>query len=284
MGSPGSPRDRRRRRLGQHFLVSRPAIDSIVGAIQPRPGERFLEVGPGRGAITFPLHSAGVRLLAVELDPALAAELRRRATGRDGLVVVEANILRIDLGAMLREHLPPGTSVRGVGNLPYSTASPILLGLLREGFRFTDLTLMVQREVADRILSPPGRREFGILTLLCAALASSDRLLDLPPSVFSPPPEVHSTLVRFHPRTSPFASEAEAARFERTVKAAFSGRRKILRNSLAGGLRLETETVDSWLREMEVDPRSRPEEIPLERYLLLARRLPGDPRGPGGVV
>jgi 16S rRNA (adenine1518-N6/adenine1519-N6)-dimethyltransferase len=285
MGSPRSAGDRRRRRWGQHFLVSRRAVEAVVQAIRPRPGDRFLEIGPGRGAITIPLLAAGTSLLAVEIDRKLAADLPGRAPNRERLVVVSADILRVDLDALVREHLSPPIPPRVVGNLPYAAASPILLRLLREGSRFADLTFMVQREVADRILSPPGGRGYGILTLLCAARAHSERLLDLPPSAFSPSPEVHSTLIRLRPLPAALiSSEAEAIRFERTVKAAFSGRRKIVRNSLAGGLRLEPEEVDPHLREAGVDPRSRPEEIPLQRYLLLARSLPANPGSGGGVV
>lgn len=242
-------------------------------AIAPRAGERFLEIGPGRGALTLPLLAAGVRLAAVEIDPALARRLRDLAGGNDRLTIVEGDILETDLAAILDRSLPPGRGVRIVGNLPYSVASPAILRLLNRADRFADLTLMVQREVADRILSPPGRRDYGVLTLLCAFHARAVRLLDLPPSSFSPPPEVHSTLLRFLPLRPPLAGAPDFTAFEKVVKAAFSERRKTLRNSLARALGREVSEIETRLLEADLAPRDRPERIDPEGFLRLARIL-----------
>ena len=189
-----------RQRLGQHFLVQGGAVRQVVDAIAPLRGERFLEVGPGRGAITWPLLEAGARVLAVEIDPALVRRLRQIPEASAEFTVVRGDILKVDLPDLLERELPPGRGIRAVGNLPYSVASPAILRFLSLPERFTDLTLMVQKEVADRILSPPGTRDYGVLTLLCAARASTARLLDLSPGCFQPPPEVRSTLLRFTPR------------------------------------------------------------------------------------
>jgi 16S rRNA (adenine1518-N6/adenine1519-N6)-dimethyltransferase len=140
--------------------------------------------------------------------------------------------------------------------------------------RFTDLTLMVQMEVADRILSTPGRREYGVLTLLCGSRASSVRLLDLSPGCFDPPPEVRSTLLRFTPRPPLFSSEKEYAAFAAVLKAAFSSRRKRIRNSLASGAALPASEAEAWIASAGLDPTARPEEIPLEGFLELSRRIP----------
>jgi len=275
----GYPGDRRRR-LGQHFLAAGGPVERVVGAIAPRRGERFLEVGPGRGAITWPLLAAGVRLLAVEIDPALVRRLRQIPDASADFTVVQGDILKVDLPELLDRELPPGRGIRAVGNLPYSVASPAILRLLSLSERFADLTLMVQKEVADRILSPPGTRDYGVLTLLCGARALSARLLDLPPGCFDPPPEVHSTLVRFTPRPPLFPSREGYATFAAVVKAAFSSRRKRIRNSLSAGAALSTPQTEAWLRSAGLDPAARPEEIPLEGYLELARHLPEGPRGP----
>lgn len=132
---------------------------------------------------------------------------------------------------------------------------------------------MVQKEVADRILAAPGSRLFGVMTLLCAVRATSRRLLDLPPSCFSPPPEVHSTLLHFVPRAELPASETEMAAFRSVVKAAFASRRKMLRNTLAASLPLEAETIEGVLRAAGLRGEDRPERIPLEGYVELSRRL-----------
>jgi 16S rRNA (adenine1518-N6/adenine1519-N6)-dimethyltransferase len=270
----------RRQRLGQHFLAAGGAVTQVVEAIAPRRGERFFEVGPGRGAITWPLLEAGVRLLAVEIDPALVRRLRQIPEASAEFTVVRGDILTVDLPDLLDRELPPGRGIRAVGNLPYSVATPAILRLLSLPERFTDLTLMVQMEVADRILSPPGTRDYGVLTLLCAGRAVPERLLDLPPGCFQPPPEVHSTLLRFTPRPPLFPSGEGFATFAAVVKAAFSSRRKRIRNSLSGGAGLPVAQAEAWLKSAGVDPTARPEEIPLEGYLELARHVPERPRGP----
>jgi 16S rRNA (adenine1518-N6/adenine1519-N6)-dimethyltransferase len=264
----------RRRRLGQHFLASQAAVARVVGAVAPRPGDRFLEVGPGRGAITWPILEAGARLLAVEIDPRLVRRLRQIAGRESRLTVVQGDILRVDLASLLDRELPPGTGIRAAGNLPYSVASPAILRLLSLADRFEDLTFMVQQEVADRILSPPGGRAYGVLTLLCAFRASSSRLLDLSPGCFDPPPEVRSTLLRFHPRPTAPGAEEEYATFAAVVKAAFSARRKRIRNSLAAGAALPATGAEAWIVKAGLDPAARPEEIPLEGFLALARCVP----------
>ncbi len=268
---------RLRRSLGQHFLRYGPPVDRVVSAITPREGELFLEVGPGRGAITRPLLAAGARLLAVEIDPLLVRRLRQIREAPAGFTVVRGDILKVDLPALLDQHLPPGRGIRAVGNLPYSVASPATLRLLSLPGRFTDLTLMVQKEVADRIVSPPGSRDYGVLTLLCACRASCARLLELPPGCFQPPPEVRSTLLRFTPLPPLFPSEQGYAVFAAVVKAAFSSRRKRIRNSLSGGAALSPARAEAWLKAAGLDPEARAEEIPLEGFLELARRVPEGP-------
>jgi len=263
-----------RRRLGQHFLADGAVVDRVVKAIAPSRGERFLEVGPGRGAITWPLLAAGARILAVEIDPLLVRRLRQIPEASADFTVVSGDILKVDLPDLLDRLMPPGRGVRAVGNLPYSVASPAILRLLSLGDRFADLTFMVQKEVADRILSPPGSRDYGVLTLLCACRASCVHLLDLSPGCFLPPPEVHSTLLRFTPRPPLFPSEQGYTTFAAVVKAAFSSRRKRIRNSLSGGAALPVARTEAWLHAAGLDPAARAEEIPLEGFLELARNVP----------
>ena len=267
-----SARTARRRRLGQHFLTRPAAIRRVVEGIGPVEGEAIFEIGPGKGALTFPLLAAGSRVLALELDARLAQRLREQGATQPGLRVVDGDILKVGFEALLGEWLPSGKA-RVVGNLPYSVASPAVLRLLARPDLFHDWTLMVQREVADRILAAPGSRLFGVMTLLCAGRAVARRLLDLPPGSFSPPPRVHSTLLHFSPRPGMFFSAEHAAAFERVVKAAFSARRKMLRNTLAGGMRWTVQRAQEALAEAGIPSEERPERIPLDAYLDLARRL-----------
>lgn len=266
---PSTPR--RRRRLGQHFLTRSTSISRVVAAIDPKPGEAFLEVGPGQGALTWPLLDAGVRLLAIEVDRRLALRLQKAAPPKADFRVVAADFLRLDLERTMDDFLARDERVRGVGNLPYSVATPILLRLLEMGPRFHDLTLMVQREVGDRILAPPGARDYGVLSLLCAYRAQAKPLLDLSPHSFSPPPEVDSTLLRFEP----IAAEPSCPfpLFSRIVKAAFAGRRKTLRNSLAQGLGRSPAEVETPIRAAGLDPSARPQTLDLGQALELARRF-----------
>ena len=270
-----APGTRRRRRLGQHFLTRPASIRRVIEAIGPGGGEALLEIGPGKGALTFPLLAVGANVLALEIDAGLARRLRERAFGQPGLQVVEGDILKVDLAKLLAGWSPAGSGVRAVGNLPYSVASPAILRLLERGDLFRDWTLMAQREVADRILAAPGSRLYGVMTLLCAGRAVARRLLDLPPGSFSPPPQVHSTLLHFAPRRSVFSSDQHAAAFERVVKAAFSARRKMLRNTLSAGLRWSVERAEAALAGAGIPSQERPERIPPEAYLDLARRLAG---------
>jgi 16S rRNA (adenine1518-N6/adenine1519-N6)-dimethyltransferase len=188
---------------------------------------------------------------------------------------VRGDILRVDLLSLAQHPLLNGERFRVIGNLPYAIASPAILRLLGMGEEVADWTLMVQREVGDRILASPASRLFGVLTLLCAVRACSRRLLDLPPSCFSPPPAVHSTLVHFVPRSPAVLSPTELGSFTRVVKASFSGRRKMIKNSLAAGLRMATTEAESALRAAGLHPLVRPEQIPLAGYLELARIMKG---------
>jgi len=227
-----------RKRFGQHFLE--PAwVRKVVGVINPQPDETFIEIGPGRGALTGPLAERVKRVVAYEIDRDLAASLR--ATMPGNVEIVEGDFL--DAVSPALEPLP--SVLRIAGNLPYNVASPIMFQLVdwsRRGLPISDATLMLQREVANRLLAEPGSRDYGILTVLIRHRAGVARLLSLPPGAFRPPPKVQSTVVslRFHEPDPPVADEAA---FQRIVKTAFSQRRKMLSNLLPVDLRRRAETL-----------------------------------------
>jgi 16S rRNA (adenine1518-N6/adenine1519-N6)-dimethyltransferase len=267
---------RPRKRFGQHYLA--PAwARKVVHAIAPQPGDVFLEIGPGTGALTLPLAAHNVSILAVEIDRDLVADLLQHVPPH--VTVMTGDVLKTDVLAFLSGLEPqrpieaPGGArlprrARVVGNLPYYIASPILFRLIefhrQHGF-FTDATVMLQREVADRLTAQPGTKEYGVLTIMLAVHARITRLLDLPPGAFTPPPKVRSTVVRltFGPPTVRIRDEAL---FERMVKALFGQRRKTLNNAL----KAFDPTAPAVLALAGLDARRRPETLTVEELARLA--------------
>lgn len=221
-------RHRPRKRFGQHFLAPEWA-DKLVKAIAPEPDQTFVEIGPGEGALTRPLASRAAKVVAVEIDRDLAAALRGAAIAN--VTVVEDDFLTVGEADLIAA-IGPGP-VRLAANLPYNVASPILfrLAAIAPRIHLTDATVMLQREVADRLTAASGTRDYGVLTILLGRHASVERLFRLPPGAFRPPPKVHSAVVRlrFHPPDPPVDDEAF---FEEVVQAAFTRRRKTLANAL----------------------------------------------------
>jgi 16S rRNA (adenine1518-N6/adenine1519-N6)-dimethyltransferase len=253
-------------------------VAKLVAAIDPQPTDRVLEIGPGQGALTMPLAARVERLLAVEIDRDLAAALQARALPRVGLVV--ADVLDVDLDALVREHLSfpaeAGASgdrgrIRVVGNLPYYISSPILFRLLdaaRHG-RLHDATLMVQKEVADRLVARPGTAEYGALTLGVALGADVSILLNLPPGAFRPPPAVRSAVVRLGFRP-PAAEIHDPALVTEIVRSTFTQRRKTLANALGGVAAGSGASSRALLAIAGIDPGRRAETLSLLEFGRLA--------------
>lgn len=267
--SAGRPRHRARKRFGQHFLEHAWAR-KVVAAIGPSPGDVFLEIGPGTGALTFPLADSGAPILAVEIDRDLVADLASRLPAN--VTVVSGSILETDVLPYLSGLEPqrpaghtatagPSRRFRVVGNLPYNLSTPILFRLieLQQQHRlFADATIMLQREVADRLVAAPGRKEYGVLTILVGLHARVTRLLDLPPGAFRPAPRVRSSVVRlaFAPAD---VRVSDPALLEQVVKRIFAQRRKTLANALKG-LAPDSQAI---LAGAGIDPRRRPETLGL---------------------
>ncbi len=255
-----------RKRFGQHFLE--PAwVTKLVAALGAHPDDRFVEIGPGRGAITRPLALQVTHLLAIEVDRDLAAALR--TWDMPSLTVIEHDVLDVDLAAAVEQWqgapLSPTHPVRVVGNLPYNISSPILFQLLEVAARtqgITDATLMLQKEVADRLVAPVGTGEYGVLTLLAGVHADVTRLLSLPPGAFRPAPKVSSAVVRltFHPPRVPLP---EPALFTQVVRSIFQQRRKVLSNALQPVASAVGQSAADVLALAEIDPRRRPETLTL---------------------
>ena len=273
---------RARKRFGQHFLES-VWVRKLVQNIRPAPKDRFLEIGAGRGALTFPLAEAGARVLALEIDRDLAAELAHAVPPT--VEVIAGDFLALDLQALLASllrhpphppHPPPSPQpVRVIGNLPYNISSPILFRLLKlqqDLTPFTDAFLMLQREVAERLVAPPGVRGYGPLAIVTRLQADARRVLDLPPGAFRPQPRVHSAVVKLTFRPAP-VHLTDPERFEAMVRSLFSQRRKRVLNALkpfAAGIKVSAAEV---LALAELDPARRPETLQLAELARLAELL-----------
>jgi 16S rRNA (adenine1518-N6/adenine1519-N6)-dimethyltransferase len=253
-----------RRRFGQHFLAA-PWADRVVAAIDPQPADRFLEIGPGPGVLTWRLAARAAHVTAIEIDRDLARDLRRDAPAN--VDIVEADFLDFDLRPLVDRG-----PVRIAGNLPYNISSPILFKLLEAAARSRnpiDATVMLQREVADRLAAQPGTKDYGVLTIFAAVQADVTRLLALPPGAFRPPPKVSSAVVRlaFKPPVVPAES---AGTFERMVKTMFMQRRKTLGNALRPFADAVGVPAASALSEANIDPMRRPETLAMSELVALA--------------
>ena len=242
-----------RKRFGQHFLTDRVAIDAIVDAIAPNPGEALIEIGPGLGAMTFPLLERCERLTVIELDRDLAARLRRHPA----LSVIEADVLNVDFAALSQA---AGQPLRVVGNLPYNISTPILFHLLPAAAQVLDQHFMLQKEVVERMAASPGSKVYGRLSVMLQWRYDIESVLDVEPESFDPPPQVRSAVVRMRPL--PARADVDASLLGELVTVAFSQRRKMLRN-----------TLGRWLDERgfagDFDLQRRAEEVAVSEYLTL---------------
>jgi 16S rRNA (adenine1518-N6/adenine1519-N6)-dimethyltransferase len=252
-----------RKRFGQHFLTATDVIDRIIRAIDPRPGERLVEIGPGLGAMTVPLRARCDALTVIELDRDLAARLRQRGD----LDVVESDVLKVDFGA-LSQRL--GGPLRVVGNLPYNISSPILFHLMAAAPHVVDQVFMLQKEVVERMAAMPGSKAFGRLSVMLQWRYEIEHLFDVAPDAFDPPPRVDSAIVRMRPRARP-AAVPEAV-LGKIVGLAFSQRRKMLRATLGKWLTAHGYAGD-------FDGTRRAEQVPVDEYVALAMALPALPPG-----
>lgn len=272
----GVPSHRPRKRFGQHFL--QPVwSERVLAAIGPDAHDVFLEIGPGRGVLTLPLAAACRHVLAYEIDRDLVATLRSIAP--PNLTVVEGDVLAVTAPqiAALTEGcgLSAGTRIRVAGNLPYNVASPILfrcVDLFESGVPFVDAVVMVQREVADRILASTSTSEYGVISVLLRHVARVERRLNLPPGAFRPAPDVHSSLIAltFH---APEPLPRDLAGFRAIVRAVFTRRRKTLANALlawSGSLPASPAHV---LEQCGIDPQRRPETLEVAEFVRLADHL-----------
>jgi 16S rRNA (adenine1518-N6/adenine1519-N6)-dimethyltransferase len=256
---------RARKRFGQHFLHDRGVIDKIIAAIDPQPGERLVEIGPGLGAITLPLLDRIGTLEAVEIDRDAIRHLREAAAARGTLQLHEGDVLEFDFSS-----LAVTVKLRLIGNLPYNISTPLLFKLIEQRDLFVDMHFMLQKEVVDRMAAQASDDAYGRLSVMLAPWLEVEPLFDIGPGAFRPPPRVISTFVRLKPRSTPAFALADQRRYAAVVAAAFSQRRKTLRNALKALL------SEAQIQRAGIDPGLRAEVIPPAGFALLAAQLAGE--------
>ncbi|MCX7562660.1 16S rRNA (adenine(1518)-N(6)/adenine(1519)-N(6))-dimethyltransferase RsmA [Xanthomonadaceae bacterium XH05] len=258
-----------KKQLGQHFLHDAGIIEKIVRAIDPKPGDRLVEIGPGQGALTVPLlrrilavagdATPSPALSVIEFDRDLIAGLEHIGNTIAPLRIVHADVLTVDL-----TELAGPAPIRLVGNLPYNISSPILFHALEHAGVITDMHFMLQKEVVDRMAAEPGSKVYGRLSVMLQAYANVQSLFLVPPGAFRPPPKVDSAVVRLLPRPAARIGIRDTACFARLVKAAFGQRRKTLRNAL------QDVCTPEQMEAAGIDPSDRAERIDVARFIALA--------------
>jgi 16S rRNA (adenine1518-N6/adenine1519-N6)-dimethyltransferase len=245
-----------RKRFGQNFLTDQNVLHDIIRVIAPAASDTMVEIGPGQGAMTALLLPYLSSLHVVEIDRDLVAMLQKKFSP-DKLILHAGDALQFDFGALQ----PAQGKLRIVGNLPYNISSPLLFHLARYAPLVEDQHFMLQKEVVQRMVAPPGGKDYGRLSVMLQWRYQMEMLFIVPPQAFDPPPKVDSAIVRMRPLASPLA--CEQVKLEQVVTQAFSQRRKVIRNSL-GGLFTEAQLISA-----DIDPQARPETIALEQYVAL---------------
>lgn len=262
-------RKRRRRRLGQHFLTNPQLAEKIVRLAGVTAEDTVLEIGPGKGILTEALLKKCRRLIAVEKDPALADSLQTKYADDDRIQIYSKDFLSFDLQLVFGDprstiHESPA---KVVANLPYSIATEIIFRLIDHRQYFSELYVMVQKEVADRLVAKPGKKDYGVLSILTQLYSESRVVLKVSPGAFSPPPKVDSAVVAMQLSEQPRVEVQDVALFKKLVKQAFSTRRKMLRNALK---MKEDHRWQEICRKIGIDLKARAETVSLEQFAVLA--------------
>lgn len=250
-----------RKRFGQNFLTDQIVLHNIIRTIDPKADDTMVEIGPGLAAMTSLLLQSLKQLHVVELDRDLVARLQKNFDA-DRLIVHSADALQFDFASI---PVASGKKLRVVGNLPYNISSPLLFHLAQIAPQVQDQHFMLQKEVVERMVAEPGSKTYGRLSVMLQWRYHMELMFVVPPEAFDPPPRVDSAIVRMIPLAQPLA--CDQAKLEQVVLKAFSQRRKVLRNCVAG-MFTENELIDTG-----IDPQARPEAVPMEQFVALANRL-----------
>lgn len=262
--------------LGQHFLNRQTVIQRILRALDPKPEDRVLEIGPGRGALTLPLAERVGRLLLVEKDRDLAAWLRERLAGFP-VEVLEGDFLQIDWGEV---EARMGSKLKIVSNLPYNVGTAIFTKLLRAAAPRTEMVLMFQKEVGERLTARPKTKAYGSLSIFTQLAAETRTICVVPPSAFHPPPKVESLVLKFRKREAPLLPREDWEYFEVFLHDGFAQRRKMLRQNLRTFLgHASAAEVEARLVATGAKPQARAEELSVEQWVALFKARSASPPG-----
>ncbi len=254
---------RARKRFGQNFLRDPMIIQKIISAIAPQKGQHLVEIGPGQGAITKPLLEAMDQLDVIELDRDLIPLLQKKFAPFSGLNIHQADALSFDFRALVQNN----QRLRVVGNLPYNISTPLIFHLLKQIDIIEDMHFMLQKEVVNRMASPPGNKSYGRLSVMIQYHCQVQALFNVPPASFTPTPKVDSAIVRLVPHKVPPVEIDDKNTFQQVVTQSFGQRRKTLRNNLK--LLLSSEQIEA----LGIDSGLRPEVLTLQQYALLSNAV-----------
>ncbi|GAB3104259.1 16S rRNA (adenine(1518)-N(6)/adenine(1519)-N(6))-dimethyltransferase RsmA [Lysobacter terrae] len=275
MTRPSAFTEPAKKHLGQHFLHERGIIAKIVQAVNPQPGDRLVEIGPGQGAITFPLLDRHGELTVIEFDRDLIFPLTEAARAHGTLEIIHRDVLTVDFTA-LAHNGGDNARLRLVGNLPYNLSSPILFHALEHAAAIRDMHFMLQKEVVDRMAAQPGSKVYGRLSVMLQAYCQVIPLFTVPPGAFRPPPKVDSAVVRMVPLDPTTIDVRDPARFEAVVRDAFGQRRKTLRNALS------QQCDAAAIEAAGLRPDARAEQVEVAGFVRLANLLAGQERSDAG--
>ena len=259
-----------KKRLGQHFLVDRNILNKVVRAAEVGKEDVVLEVGPGLGQMTVALARHAKKVIAIEIDERLVAILKQKVENYPNVEVTQDDILKVDFKRFFKKE---ARLVKVVANLPYQISTPLLFRFIESREIFSTLTLLLQKEVAERMVASPGPKEYGPLSIFIQAFSDVSIQFIIKPSAFFPPPKVESALVHMAWREKPMIEPDDEEWFKRVVKACFSYRRKTLSNALKHSELSLPESVESRMERIGIDPRRRPETLTIEEFGSLAEAL-----------
>jgi len=259
-----------RKKWGQHFLVDRNILNKVIRTARVEKEDVVLEVGPGLGEMTLALARQVEKVIAVEIDPKLVAILNKKMKDYPNVEVVKGDILKVDFRQFLKRE---GHPIKVVANLPYQISTPLLFRFIESKEAFSTFTLMLQKEVAERMVAPPGRKEYGPLSIFIQIFLDVSIRFFIKPSAFFPPPKVESAVVHMVWKEKPMIETNDEEWFKRVVRACFGYRRKTLVNALKHSELFLPEPVELKMEAIGIDPRRRPETLTIQEFRGLAEAL-----------
>lgn len=264
------------KKLGQNFLIDENVIDTIANASEISSDDLIIEIGPGLGTLTDKLLQKAGKVIAIELDERMIAILEDRFFMYDNFEVINEDVLKVDLNRLIKENKEQFglKQTKIVANLPYYITTPIIMKLLEERLDIESITVMIQKEVADRLTAIPGEKNSGAITYTVYYYATSEEVLTVPNSSFIPEPEVESEVIKLNLRKEPVIKVADERKFFALIKAAFMQRRKTFLNAIGNsGLNTTKEQMEQVLKELDIDTRIRGEALTIDQFAKISEKL-----------